>query len=179
MGVIADAHREMRATRPSVWWRGPSHSKAGGEGADHVHGGRIAIDLPKLRLAVGGHHAAHPAPEHGPEPLWIEPPQHAQEGGSRRNVSPENQETPQPVGLEPALQGDVLQAVGVTVGVLEHGAHHDHQILPEIVAGTVARLTRSFKLTRFLHLARSRSIHSIRPEDESECAFERIYKTQA
>ena len=57
-----------------------------------------------------------------------------------------------------------------------HGAHRNHQDLPEVVAGPVARLTRIFKLTEFLHRTDSRSTHFRHPKDESRRAFERVHK---
>ena len=76
------------------------------------------------------------------------------------------------VGLESAPKGDVFEAVGVR----EHGAHRDHQDLPEVVAGAIAGLTRIFKLTEFLHQTDSRSTHFFRPKSESRRVFEKVHK---
>jgi hypothetical protein len=147
-----------------------------------VHRRRIAIGRTAQRLAVDGHHAiecandpAHPAPEHRFELLRVEHPEHAQKRVLRRDAVLEHEKAAQPVGLEPAPQRDVLEAVGVR----EHGAHRDHQDLPEVVAGAVAGLTRIFKLTEFLHQTDSRSTHFRRPKDESRRVFERVHKMAA
>lgn len=71
-------------------------------------------------------------------------------------------------------------AVLEAVGVREHGAHRDHQHLPEIVTtGAIARLARIFKLTESLHQADSRSTHFRRSKDESGRVFERVQKMAA
>jgi hypothetical protein len=101
----------------------------------------------------------------------VEHPEHAQKRVLGRDAVLEHQKAAQPVGLEPAPQGDILEAVGVR----KHGAHGDHQDLPEIVPGAIAALTRIFKLTEFLHQTDSRSMHFRRPKDESD-VFERVHK---
>jgi hypothetical protein len=143
---------------------------------------RIAIGRAAQRLAVDGHHpiecandSAHPTPEDRFELLRVEHAEHAQKRVLRGNAVLEHEKAPQPVGLEPAPKGDILEAVGVR----EHGAHRNHQDLPEVVAGPVARLTRIFKLTEFLHQTDSRSTHFRRPKDESRRAFERVHKMAA
>ncbi|HNV33864.1 MAG TPA: hypothetical protein PKK81_13060, partial [Nitrospira sp.] len=66
-----------------------------------------------------------------------------------------------------------------TSGASPSAEPRNHQDLPEVVAGPVARLTRIFKLTEFLHQTDSRSTHFRRPKDASRRVFERVHKMAA
>jgi len=158
----------------------PQHQpEIGREGAHHMDRGPVAIGRATQGLAVDRYtalertdNATHPASEHRLELLRVEHPKHPQERVGRRDAVLQGQEAAQPIGLEPPPQGDVLEAVGIR----EHGAHRDHQDLPEVVAGAVTWTARVFQLTQCLHQARSRSTHAVRPKDESRRVFERVHK---
>ena len=161
----------------------PQHqAESGREGADHMHGWRISIGRPAHLLTIDRHvaieradDASDPATEGRLELLGIQHTKDPQEGVLRRDAILQNQKASKPVGLEPTPQGDVLE----TVRVLEHRAHCDHQDLPDVMAGAIARLAWVFQLTQCLHQARSRSTPFVRPKDESRRGFERGHKVVA
>lgn len=161
-------------------------SQLGGEGADHVdralaararaaHG--LAIDCDRAGqariVAERTDHATDPAPEHAFELLRIERAQDPQEGLLGRDAVLEHEEATQPRLLGARPEGDVLDRVAIR----EHGGDQDHQDLPEVVQGAIARLARIIDFVQIAHQGTPlRRTHALRPKDESRRDFRRVHK---
>ena len=107
----------------------------GGEGADQVQGRaavlaveraphRLAVDrdLPR-RARIGPEDRPHPAQKAALEALRVDQHQHPAEGVVRGDAVRQLEEALQPVLLAAAVEGDVLEALGLA----DHGADRDHQ----------------------------------------------------
>ena len=164
-------------------------SQLGGEGADHVDRALAAAARAAHGLAVNcdragearivaerTDHAAHPAPEHVLELLRIERTQDPKEGLLGRDAVLEHEEATQPRLLGACPESDVLDRVAVR----EHGGDQDHQDLPEVVQGAVARLARIIDFVQTTHQGTPlRRTHALRPKDESRRDFRRVHKMNA
>ena len=179
-------NRRCFITRYGDLFMAKEEPRFGGEGADHVDralaigargGHRLAVHGDRAAqsgiVSMRAHDAAAPAPEHVLEIPRIGRAQDPQEGFLGRDAVLEYEEATQPRLLGARPEGDVLDRVAVR----EHGGDQDHQDLPEVVQGAVARLARIIDFFQIAHQGTPlRRTHALRPKGKGRCDFRRAHK---